>query len=421
LQPIIPPTFLLKITQNTGILLLVNLSGAGLGLLLAAALGRGLGDAGFGQYSLVMTWLLSLLLLAEFGLSTVLTRDLAARPQQTPGYLINSIVAKMGLGLLLSAGLWLAAPWLALQQNPAEVAALRWGGLYLLTGLVYSSFTAVFRARQIMTPILWLTLGGQSALLAGTVALLLTRQPLWTLIAWGGISQGLQAWAAARLAARRGVAGPLRRAEVDLRLARALLDRAWPFALAGLLAALQMRANIFLLGYMQGDQALGWFAAANRFMDTGRQLPGAFYAAIFPAMARLSTTNPAALQKTFNQARLWLLAFGLAAAAAALPLANPVLKLVYGPAFTPATAALQLLALSITANSQNSLLIIYLYARGREKTVNWLTAAGLAVNLVLCAWLIPHWGAAGAAMALLAAETILYFLYYQQTLKIKSL
>jgi O-antigen/teichoic acid export membrane protein len=49
------PKTILKIGQNTSILLLLNLSGSVMGFLMAAALGRGLGDIGFGQYSFVMT------------------------------------------------------------------------------------------------------------------------------------------------------------------------------------------------------------------------------------------------------------------------------------------------------------------------------------------------------------------------------
>src|SRR6185295_2577924 len=89
----------LKIGQNTGILLLVNIAGAVMGFLMAATLGRGLGDAGFGQYSFVMTWLASLVLFTEFGLSTIITRDIAAQPEQTQGYLVNSLAAKSLLSL----------------------------------------------------------------------------------------------------------------------------------------------------------------------------------------------------------------------------------------------------------------------------------------------------------------------------------
>jgi O-antigen/teichoic acid export membrane protein len=38
-------------------------------------------------------------------------------------------------------------------------------------------------------------------------------------------------------------------------------------------------------------------------------------------------------------------------------------------------------------------------------------ATGIAVNLGLCFWLIPTWGPAGTALALLIAESVLYLPY----------
>lgn len=404
-----------QVSHNTGILLLVNLTGAMIGFLLAAALGRGLGDAGFGRYSFVMTWLLSLILLAEFGLSTALTRDVAARPEQTRSYLLHSLAGKGLLGLPAALLLLVFAPWLATSPQPEVVAALRWGALFVYGGLIYSSFTAVFKAHQVMSPILWLTLAGQTLLLAGTLVLLLARRPLPWLIAWAGISQMVQCLLALffyfRLLGRSAPVLDVGRWGLEASVVWLLLVAAWPFALAGLLAALQMRANVLFLAYLQGDQAVGWYAAANRFIETGKQLPGAFYAAMLPAMAAMAGRQDPALHQTLARSRLGLLLFGLLAAGGALLLARPILTLTYGPAYQPATPTLQILALSLIPAGQNSLLIIYLYARGDEKFVNLLTAAGLVVNLSLCFWLIPAWGAAGTALALLVSESSLYLPY----------
>lgn len=409
------PALILTIGKNTGLLFLVNLAGAGFGFLMAVALGRGLGDAGFGRYSFVMTWLLGLQLVTEFGISTALTRNLAARPHRTHQDLIHSLAAKSLLSLPAILGLLLLAPAITPQKDPAVMAALRWGAAVLYTGLVYSSFTAVFKAHQIMAPILWLTIFGQAILFAGTLALLLARQPLFVLVAWAGFSQGLQCLLALRLYQTASLPAGSRRGALKMRAVKTLLRGAWPFALAGILAALQLRANILLLGYLQNSQALGWYAAANRFAETGRQLPGAFYAAALPAMAALAATQHPArqkiLQKTVIRARLALLAFAGLAAAGGLLLAGPVLFITYGPAYRPAALTLQLLGLTLIPATQNSLLITYLYARGKEKFVNGIMALGIAANLSLCVWLVPRWGPAGTALSLMLVEIMVYFPY----------
>jgi len=402
----------LRIGQNTLTLLAVNVSGAIFGFALAAVLGRGLGDAGFGRYTFVMSWLLTLLVFSEFGLSTVLTRDLAMNPAGTPDYLINSIIAKFLLALPAIGLLLFFAPQLAPQQNPEIIAALRWGVIYLVAGLATSSFTAVFKARQTMTPILWMTLAGQAILLAGTLALVWQRASLAALIGWAGLSQIVQLGLAHFIFTRRySFSLPVQ--HISNSFIKLLLKIAWPFAVAGILAALQMRANMLLLAYLQGEQALGWYAAANRFAEAGRQLPGAFFMAVLPAMAALNAarhTAPA-LERTLHRAQWGLLAFGAAAVVGSLVLGGPLIRLTYGTGYQPAVPVLQLLAAALVPALQNSLFIIYLYARGDEKFVNGLLATGIAINLGLCVWFIPAWGAAGAALALLVAESVLYGLY----------
>jgi O-antigen/teichoic acid export membrane protein len=416
----------IRIGQNTGILLLVNIAGAVMGFLMAAALGRGLGDAGFGQYSFVMTWLLSLMLFTEFGLSTILTRDIAAKPEQTLPYLINSLAVKSLLSLPAIFILLFLAPYLATGHNPAVIIALRWGVIFLYSGLIYSSFTAVFRAHQIMTPILWLTLSGQFVLLMGTLWLVWQRQPLFLIIAWAGLSQAGQCLLAFVFYQNlnqnqfRQIVIPL----ISGPMIRGLMIKAWPFALAGILAAFQLRANILILAYLQGDQALGWYAAANRFVETGKQLPAAFYSAMLPALAAMvgdrNVAQPLALQKTLRQSRLGLLAFGGLASLGALVLAGPILTLTYGSDYQPATLTLQILTLTLIPSSQNSLLIIYLYACGDEKFVKMVTAVGIVLNLGLCLWLIPGWGPTGVALALLVAESCLYLPYKLRAAKYES-
>ncbi len=304
-----------------------------------------------------------------------------------------------------------------------------------------------------MTPILWLTLSGQFVLLAGTWGLVLLQQPLFLIIAWAGLSQvgqcflafvfyqklkrpGLEKLAEGNPKELIGTQGNLDLLQVPTSsyellpagsrpisgaMMRSLIIRAWPFALAGILAALQLRVNGLILAYLQGDQALGWYAAAYRFVETGKQVPAAFYSAMLPVMAAMAGTHNTrqslALQKTLAQSRLGLLGFGAFASVGALLLAQPILHLTYGPAYEPATSTLQILTLTLIPSAQNSLLIIYLYACGDEKFVNLLTAMGIVVNLGLCFWLIPAWGAAGVALALLLAESMLYLPYKMRAAK----
>lgn len=393
---------------NTFSLLAVNIVNATAGFFLAALLAHKLGDALFGQFTFTFTWILTLLTFVEFGISTVLVRDLAKIPTATAQYLPNSIAAKWLLATPISAILILFAAWLTPFQSSQAILALQSGALFLFAGLAYSSFTAIFKARQKMEPILLTTLLGQVVNVVGVLALLITHYSLPAIIIWLGFSQWLQLIAAWFLL-KQQPGPPIFCQGISISFMWRLFLLAWPFALAGFLAALQLRASTLLLAYLAGDQTLGWYSAAARITDAARQLPGAFFVAILPALSALNRREQLTRSLKFSQ---WgLLAFGMIAALVIIWLARPLINLIYGPGFEPAIAILQVSAMTLIPTLQNSLLTIFLYSRGDERFVNLLIAASIVINLSLCLALIPRLGGLGAALALLAADSLLYLPY----------
>ncbi|GAB4452342.1 MAG: hypothetical protein Kow0031_34750 [Anaerolineae bacterium] len=400
--------FLQPVGANTLYLLAVNVVNALAGFGLAALLAHSLGDAGFGQFTFAFTWILTLLTFVEFGISTVLVRDLALSPADTPRYLPNSVAVKWLLSAPIAIALIFFAGGITPFDSRQAAAALQWGGLFLLAGLAYSSYTAVFKAQQRMGLILLTTLPGQLAAVGGVAALLTAKTSLAAIVIWLGISQWLQLLIAHRLLVRQPGPRP-EFAAISKSFMWRLLKLAWPFALAGLLAALQLRASTLLLAYLAGDQPLGWYSAAGRIGEAARQLPGAFFVALLPALTAISRRQQLARSLKLSQAGL--LAFSLAAALAIVLLAAPLINFIYGPGFQPAIPMLQVLALGLIPALQNSLLVVFLYSRGDERFVNRLIAAGIAINLSLCLGFIPQWGGLGAALALLAADSLLYLPY----------
>src|SRR5204863_9302934 len=51
---------------------------------------------------------------------------------------------------------------------------------------------------------------------------------------------------------------------------RQVIRRAWPFALAAVLNAIQLRLNVLLLEHFAGDVSVGLYSAASRFVEAAR-------------------------------------------------------------------------------------------------------------------------------------------------------
>ncbi|MBN8621087.1 MAG: oligosaccharide flippase family protein, partial [Anaerolineae bacterium] len=80
-----------RLSRNTLILLVSNIGSALLLFALSAIIGRAYGKEGLGVYSTAMAWVFPLSLIAEFGLNTLLTREIARQPERERAYLTTAV------------------------------------------------------------------------------------------------------------------------------------------------------------------------------------------------------------------------------------------------------------------------------------------------------------------------------------------
>jgi O-antigen/teichoic acid export membrane protein len=399
-----------RLSRNTLILTISNIGGAGLSFLLTVLIGRALGEQGLGTYAVALAWVYPLNLLIEFGLGTLMTRDLASQPDAAPDYLRAVVTARLVIGGVVVLALLAVAPLIS--HDPAIVAGLHVSAPMVVILPLFSTFSAVFRAREAMLPVMWLNLG----MLAAQVVL------TGVLLAFGGdvvgaliintvtsAGQLVVAWAWYRIRYAPPEQQTLPHTGAFLRSNAVrfvpLLRRAAPFALAAVFAALQARLTLILLEGYTATAEVGYYAAANRFVEAARLLPNAFFGALFPMLAGLSL-DQAQMATTLARAQRILAAFGVFGAAGLVVMGGWLLLTVFGAGFAPAVPALQMLALSLPLFALRGARTIYWYACGQERYVNWVNGAVLVIQLALGLWLIPLHGAVGAALSVAVVEGV---------------
>ena len=87
-------------------------------------------------------------------------------------------------------------------------------------------------------------------------------------------------------------------------------------------------------------------------------------------------------------------------------LAPVLLDLTYGPDFAPAAPVLRIVLIGLLPALLRGVWTLDWIARGQERAANRVLALMLAVQLGLGAWLIPAYGALGAALAVPLAEAL---------------
>jgi len=400
-----------RIGLNSFWLLAARIVSLSLGLLFSALLARALGQAGLGQFAFISATLFVGNAATTFGLDTLLQRDAAAaRASATlDAALPQTISAVLLIQLSLSAAyitlLWLVAPRLP-NQTAATLPALGLAAVALVPLAFSTIYSAILRANERMADFLAFNLVTGTVTAAGGVLLFATGGGL---IAASGVllvAQTAGALAAAALC-RRAVALRWRWVWPTRATVRRALRLGGALAALMLFSVLYQRSGVMLLSLINGDAAAGAYSAAARVMEALKLLPGAFFGAMFPVLARAAferDVDREATRRLYTRAFAVLLALCFALAAGTALAAPIVIRLLFGSGYEAAASVLRIMCLSLLPTVATFRLSFDLVVHGRERIAAASMALTLLVGGTATAWLIARAGVTGAAWGLVIGE-----------------
>jgi O-antigen/teichoic acid export membrane protein len=359
------------------------------GIVLVAVLGRYLGVTGFGEYGLVIAYvLLPTNVLAEWGLATILVREVSRRPAERAA-LIASAAA---LQLVLAAASYLAILAVAaLVPYPDAVrVSLAVFGLTLFFApvqMLTAHFQADLRLARLVAP----AVAGTVAQFLLVIVAVAVQGPLVAIVAAGLVGVALeQSWTALLVLRELPLPRPARRAWGPF------LAEAWPLATSTLIATAASRSPAIVLSAFSLD-AVGIFAAAEKIPNYLTRAPYALRATMFPLLSR--DGSPSLLRAAVGGSLL----IGAPLAIAGAGLAREICVLVYGPAFADAALPFALLMIAFALFALGLMLEAAFVAQGRQRLNLAIRTAAATLLLVLVLALAPSSGAAGSAAAVLAS------------------
>jgi O-antigen/teichoic acid export membrane protein len=394
-----------RVAKNSLVLLIAGLLNKGLGVVLVIYSARSLGVAGFGSFSYILSLYAVFYILADFGLGTILTRDLASGEQERHRALPAALTLRGFLALVSSLGMLASLAWMK-----ADFSLLQLGWVAAL-GFIFNAaaetLAAAFNAEEQMEIPAFFSLAANFFRVVGSLLALAWGAGVAGLLWFFMLSWALQATLMA-LAARRYFARPWRlHSEVLLRLLR----EAWPVALASGASTLYFRLDTLMLGAWLGPNQVGIYSAAYRLLEFGLILPAYFNGAIFPVIAASHQEHSARFFFIYQRSLKYLALAIMPLAACGFALAPHWMRLIYGESYLAGAPILRLLMCSLFLTTINSLNAPYLIAMRKQRTVTLLALLLAAVNLGLNCWLIPSQQALGAAWANLLAELLNTSLY----------
>ena len=400
------------VARNTTVQVVADTAGKLISLAFYVVLGRELGPDGFGVFAFGLSLALLVITPAGFGIDTIVAREIARDREAMHRLVWNALAMKAVFGAL-AVGLTVVIGVLAGHGRSAVivVAILAVSAfIELMAKTLYSVFLGLEDMRPPSAALLIQrtasALGGIGALLAG--AGVVTVAALYL----GGVVVAF-AWTARRVAAR---AHPRR--WFNATSARSLLLTSMPSGINVLLSTVLFRVDTLILALFKGTAAVGLYGAAYRLLESTLVLSYAVAVAMLPTLSRLSRASvPSVAEAYAGGAKVIATTLTPIGCTFAL-FAEPLIETIYGAEYAPAATALRLLGGAATLYGFSHLALYVLIAQGRQRTIPWITAGVVLLNVALNLTLIPRFSIDAAAFATSASELVLAVLMTGAALRV---
>jgi len=375
----------------------------GMGFVVVAS--RSLGAEGYGQYSLVFTFVSFFAMMASFGVPTIAVRELARDQADRRTVLGDIIVLKLALGGI--AAVFCLAAVAAFGYGADLQLGIRIAALGLALSFL-QGYDAYFQATLQMQ---YTVAAGvlRDAMLLGAAVLLARAGAGFLGYVWAGIAATA---AASLLLFALGCRLVRPRFQLDrTRLLRLMKDSV-PLGLASFTVYLYYNADTLMLSKLSTMAAVGFYAVAYKFVFLGQIVPGALVTSLFPGFARDAVHN---LDKAEHNLRTTFglfcyAAFGLAILG--ILYHRDAIRLLFGEGYLPAALPLLIFSISFVFMLPNILFSKFLVARGGQNFIFHTHLVSAALNIALNFYAIPRFGIAGAAVTTMVSDFVVFCAFF---------
>ncbi|MBN1679531.1 MAG: oligosaccharide flippase family protein [Anaerolineae bacterium] len=402
-----------RIAKNSLAPIILNLFNRGIDFAFAFIMLRILGpeDAGIYYYAIVIFGWFDIL--TNFGLNTLLTREVARNRSAAGRYLFNSTVLRLGLAAI---SVPLVAGFLVTRQitvdpalEPQAIAAI----ILLYVGLVPNSIstglTALFYAfEKAEFPAVITTVSTIVKVIIGLATLLL---------GWGvvGLAGGAIITNLVTVIILGGLARPLITGffqPIDQGLIRHMLGESWPLMINHLLATVFFKIDVVLMEAINGNTIVGQYSTAYKWLDALNIIPAFLTMALLPIMARQAHDDRPGLKRNYRLAVKLLVMVALPVAVVTTFIAEPLIRFLGGAEYLPAGGvALQIMIWSIPIGWINSVTNYVIVALDRQRTLTIAFAIGVTFNIITNLVFLPGYSYRAAAIITIFSEGTLFFAF----------
>lgn len=340
--------------------------------------------------------------IAELGVPIILTRHFARALPESGRQFLSAMAFRLWAGLLTVVGVEAFALLIG-HGIDVQLAIVIYTVGQVVGGLKETALSVYYGHQKIGRAAVSYAIFRVVSFVITVVILLLGLGVVWAIVALliGQVVSYAYVRAGPERLARRV---PLR---FELGPMKELLSLSYPLAISGVFTMVNSRADAVILSAFVDNTQLGYYNGAYAVVIGLTLFPTSFMPALYPALSSSFRKSTRQTVRLFLSSQLLTGAVAIVAAVVVSLVAGTIIRLLYGPAFAPATAVLSLLGWALISMYLSQGNINFFNAVDRQKYTLWASVIAGTVNVVANVVLIPRMGIQGAAWATILSESAL--------------
>lgn len=389
------------IVKNMGFLFISQLITYVIGFFITMYTARYLGTEGFGILSLALSITVIFGVIVDMGLGTLMIREIARDRIFRDKYVSNVSLIKFFLSFLMM-GL------LILTTNIIGYPSIVKNVIYLiaLSVIIYAFvvvLTSVFQAYEKMSYVSAGAVVNSLVMLVGTAIGIYYSLDLLYFACIYVISNLLLLVFTIALYVWKFSFPKL---SINGNFWKPTIKEALPYGIAGIFVTIYYSIDSVMLSIMIGNEVVGIYNAAYKFVFLFLSLYSVYTVAVFPVMSSFYKNSRESLKFAYERSFKYLLILSIPMSMGVTLFANQIIILIYGSDYSASVIALQILIWTIIFLFLNGLSGILLGSSNKQIIVTKVTGLSVLLNVALNLVLIPNFSYVGASIATVFTEFV---------------
>ncbi len=395
-----------RIVSNSAILMTAEFFRKFMRMLLVIFSARLLGDEVYGQFCFAIAFTTLFWICADMGISLLLTRELARKPDQVKKYVGSTLVAKIGLSIVTLVLIYF---FVQFTHKPVKVIiSVYLMGLVIITMSMVDFFKAVFHAFQEMK---------HDAIATFIESVIITGAGISVLLLNGGLIALSLVYLVTYMITLSYCVYVIKKIyccielDFDWPVIKYFFREGFPVGINYFFTTMYTLIDTVMLGLMVNDQVVGWYNAAYRLILGLEFISMGIIKAVFPALSKYYMEARDKFDVLFVKTFKIMMYIGIFLATLVSLTAEKVILFFFDVEYIQAASALRILIWGMALIFITLVMTHATRASNRQrftaKVVGFCAFFNLGTNFIL----IPRYGFLGAAYATLATEVLSFLIH----------